>query len=298
MFGKKAKLAAKKAAAEKERLAAERAEQERSEFGAHGHAEAFEVVEDDKVYCESVLLDDVYRLDTPEILEAEIIVDEIPAPAAKENAQSERSGESAMQEHSEQPETDDESSFVIDEAEEPTTAEPHENSKTEQPTAEPVETEETSKPEVEKAESENRQQEVPEDSHGSEPAEPTEDKEQAAAAPADNAIDENIEEVSEGSEEELEEAEENAENEENNEDNCEVMIVVENPEEDDELVKPAKLVNLPNLVNYMLSLNLSKSMKMNVAMLLLSTYNKFKDIPAEKAILVKCIKKVMAALMN
>ena len=48
----------------------------------------------------------------------------------------------------------------------------------------------------------------------------------------------------------------------------------------------------------MLSLNMSKRMKMNVATLLIGAYTKFKDVPAEKEIIVGCMKKIMFALMN
>lgn len=78
----------------------------------------------------------------------------------------------------------------------------------------------------------------------------------------------------------------------------EVRYIVDGPVEDDEIVKPAKLVKLPNLVDYMLSLNMSKRMKMNVATLLLGAYAKYKDIPKEKEILIGCMKKIMYALMN
>lgn len=78
----------------------------------------------------------------------------------------------------------------------------------------------------------------------------------------------------------------------------EIRYVVDGPIEDEEIVKPAKLVKLPNLVDYMLSLNMSKRMKMNVATLLIGAYTKFKDVPAEKEIIVGCMKKIMFALMN
>ncbi len=79
----------------------------------------------------------------------------------------------------------------------------------------------------------------------------------------------------------------------------EVVYVVDGPsEDDDEIVKPAKLVKLPNLVDYMLSQNMSKQMKINIATLLLSTYNKYKDIPAEKKIIIQCMAKVMRSLIQ
>lgn len=78
----------------------------------------------------------------------------------------------------------------------------------------------------------------------------------------------------------------------------EVVYVVEGDEEDDEIVKPAKLVKLPNLIDYMLMQNMTKRMKLNIATLLLSAYQKYKDIPQEKAIIVKCMAKVMASLLQ
>ena len=58
--------------------------------------------------------------------------------------------------------------------------------------------------------------------------------------------------------------------------------------------KPAKLAQLPLLIDFMLSMNLSRSIKMNFASLLLMQYNKYKDVPEEKAILVECLKKLIA----
>lgn len=78
----------------------------------------------------------------------------------------------------------------------------------------------------------------------------------------------------------------------------EVVYVVDGPEDDDELVKPAKLVKLPNLVDYMLAQNMSKQMKINIATLLLSAYNKYKDIPEEKKIIIQCMIKVMRSLIQ
>ncbi len=78
----------------------------------------------------------------------------------------------------------------------------------------------------------------------------------------------------------------------------EVVYVIEGEEEDDEIVKPAKLVKLPNLIDYMLMQNMTKRMKLNIATLLLSAYQKYKDIPQEKKIIVKCMAKVMASLIQ
>lgn len=113
---------------------------------------------------------------------------------------------------------------------------------------------------------------------------------------------EETEEV-EDSEEEVVEDEQEIEYEEESEEaqdgEDEVVYVVDGPsEDDDEIVKPAKLVKLPNLVDYMLSQNMSKKMKINIATLLLSAYGKYKDIPAEKKIVVQCMAKVMSSLVQ
>lgn len=105
--------------------------------------------------------------------------------------------------------------------------------------------------------------------------------------------------VEEEPDEEEEEPVEDSETDEGeNTDEPEVRYVMDGPTEDDEIVKPAKLVKLPNLIDYMLSLKMSKRMKMNIATLLLGAYAKFKDIPAEKEILIGCMKKLMFSLMN
>lgn len=81
-------------------------------------------------------------------------------------------------------------------------------------------------------------------------------------------------------------------------DEPEVRYVVEEHTEDDEIVKPAKLVKLPNLVDYMLSQNLSKKVKMNMATLLLSSYKKFENSKEDKEIIVGCMKKLLISLQS
>lgn len=78
----------------------------------------------------------------------------------------------------------------------------------------------------------------------------------------------------------------------------EVVYVVEGDEEDEETVKPAKLVKLPNLVDYMLTKNMSKSMKIQIASMLIATYNKFKDSKEDRKIVVSCLGKVMSDLQS
>lgn len=78
----------------------------------------------------------------------------------------------------------------------------------------------------------------------------------------------------------------------------EVVYVVEGDEEDEETVKPAKLVKLPNLVDYMLTKNMSKSMKIQIASMLIATYNKFKDSKEDRKIVVSCLGKLMSDLQS
>lgn len=133
-------------------------------------------------------------------------------------------------------------------------------------------------------------------------SEPKQEPEQETVEePAEEPVQEATEEVVEDTQELAEEPEQDAQEPAtapSAEQQEEVVYVVDGPEEDDEIVKPAKLVKLPNLVDYMLSLNMSKQMKMNVAMLLLSAYNKFKEIPEERKIIVNCMKKIMQSLIQ
>lgn len=123
-------------------------------------------------------------------------------------------------------------------------------------------------------------------------------------APTEETAEEEVEETEEEAEEEVEEEADKEETQEKTEiapqeQKEEVVYIVDGPsEDDDEIVKPAKLVKLPNLVDYMLSQNMSKQMKINIATLLLSTYNKYKDIPAEKKIIIQCMAKVMRSLIQ
>ncbi len=140
------------------------------------------------------------------------------------------------------------------------------------------------------------------------PSTPAEDEttvepEQSEQSPQTEDATEETEDVSDKTEDESEEPEESqkdvATESATEEQKEEVVYVVDGPsEEDDEIVKPAKLVKLPNLVDYMLSQNMSKQMKINIATLLLSAYNKYKDIPAEKKIVVQCMAKVMKSLIQ
>ena len=115
--------------------------------------------------------------------------------------------------------------------------------------------------------------------------------EEDVASEEEQGEDESEEEQSETESEEIQEAQEDEE--------PEVVYVVEgDDEDDDEHVKPAKLVKLPNLVDYMLSKNMPKAMKIQIATMLIGTYNKFKDSKEDRKIVVSCLSKVMRDLQS
>lgn len=175
------------------------------------------------------------------------------------------------------------------------------------------ETEESQIEEVEqKAEEENTAIEETEASEDVDDIEEDEQTEEAVEeSTADSAEEENVEDSAEEdvaseeeqSEDESEEEQSETESEEIQEaqedEEPEVVYVVEgDDEDDDEHVKPAKLVKLPNLVDYMLSKNMPKAMKIQIATMLIGTYNKFKDSKEDRKIVVSCLSKVMRDLQS
>lgn len=117
-------------------------------------------------------------------------------------------------------------------------------------------------------------------------------------APTDEESTDGVEEVEEAEESEDEAEEDETANEEgeSEENEPEVVYVVDGEEEDDEVVKPAKLVKLPNLVDYMLSKNMPKAMKIQIAGMLIGTYKKFENSKEDRKIVVQCLTKVMRDL--
>lgn len=146
-----------------------------------------------------------------------------------------------------------------------------------------------------------------------EPAEETQEAEEAdeqveevseesdeEQAPTDEESADGVEEAEEAEESEDEAEEDETANEEgeSEENEPEVVYVVDGEEEDDEVVKPAKLVKLPNLVDYMLSKNMPKAMKIQVAGMLIGTYKKFENSKEDRKIVVQCLTKVMRDLQT
>lgn len=179
--------------------------------------------------------------------------------------------------------------------------------------------EEAEEPQTEEADEDNSDVEeentASEETEASEDVDDIEDDEQTEEAveesTADSAEEENVEDYAEKdvaseeeqSEDESEEEQSETESEEiqkaQEDEEPEVVYVVEgDDEDDDEHVKPAKLVKLPNLVDYMLSKNMPKAMKIQIATMLIGTYNKFKDSKEDRKIVVSCLSKVMRDLQS
>lgn len=77
----------------------------------------------------------------------------------------------------------------------------------------------------------------------------------------------------------------------------EIIYVEEDLDEGDEDVKAPRLAKLPHLVDFVLTMKISRGMKIRVAMLMLQAYNVFKNSPENKAIVIQCLKKIMQALI-
>lgn len=157
----------------------------------------------------------------------------------------------------------------------------------------------------EEVEAEEIEEEVREDENS------VETKEEPIEEIADDDVQEDVtdesEEVEEQSEEEVadegdaeaEEVEDDSQednSEEKAEEEPEVVYVVDGEDEDEEVVKPAKLVKLPNLVDYMLTKNMPKAMKIQIAGMLIGTYKKFENSKEDRKIVVQCLTKVMRDL--
>lgn len=235
---------------------------------------------------ETVEEEPVQDEDTEETEEVEEPV--IDEQSAEKNEEIE-STEEIEEDH--EPETEDVEEPVAEESvEEPTEeSEPVEDTETEaveETVEEPEEQESTE--EVEEQETES----VDEDAQETEQTEESEDEDAETAETEDT-----VEDVEN---EDAEETEENEDGEEaqTEDEEPEVVYVVDGDEDDDEHVKPAKLVKLPNLVDYMLSKNMPRAMKIQIATMLIGTYKKFENSKEDRKIVVGCLTKVMRDLQE
>lgn len=225
--------------------------------------------------------------DTDETVEEEPVQDEeteeteeAEEPVIDEQVEEEPVAEESVEEPAEESEPVEDTET---EAVEETVEEPEEQESEESPVEE--RTEEVKEQETESVDeatddSESEQEEIAED----------EDVETAETEdPVDDVENEDAEETDENEDGE----ETQAEDEE-----PEVVYVVDGDEDDDEHVKPAKLVKLPNLVDYMLSKNMPRAMKIQIATMLIGTYKKFENSKEDRKIVVGCLSKVMRDLQE
>ena len=117
----------------------------------------------------------------------------------------------------------------------------------------------------------------------------------AAGDVSDAAYDEDTDDDV-AAEQDAEEVKKNKDAQDEQEGVSEIYIV--DDVDDDEVVKPAKLVKLPHLVDYMLQRDMSKKTKIQIATMLISTYNKFKDIPEDRKIIISCISRLIQSMQQ
>lgn len=225
--------------------------------------------------------------DTDETIEEEPVQDEeteeteeAEEPVIDEQVEEEPVAEESVEEPAE------ESEPVADtetEAVEETVEEPEEQGSEESPveeSTEEVKEQETESVDEATDESESEQEEIAED-------------EDVKTAETEDSVDD----VENEDAEEIDENEDGEETQAEDEE-PEVVYVVDGDEDDDEHVKPAKLVKLPNLVDYMLSKNMPRAMKIQIATMLIGTYKKFENSKEDRKIVVGCLAKVMRDLQE
>lgn len=202
----------------------------------------------------------------------------------------------------------DEDSEETEEVEEPVIdeQEPTEDEQSAEKNEEIESTEEIE--EDQEPETEDVEEPVEEPAEESEPVEDTEteaveetvEEQESEESSAEESTEEVEEQETESVGEDAQETEETEDGEEaqTEDEEPEVVYVVDGDEDDDEHVKPAKLVKLPNLVDYMLSKNMPKAMKIQIATMLIGTYKKFENSKEDRKIVVGCLTKVMRDLQE
>lgn len=225
--------------------------------------------------------------DTDETVEEEPVQDEeteeteeVEEPVIDEQVEEEPVAEESVEEPAEESEPVEDTET---EAVEETVEEPEEQESEESPveeSTEEVKEQETESVDEATDDSESTQEEIAED-------------EDVKTAETEDSVDDVENEDAEETDENEDGEETQAEDEE-----PEVVYVVDGDEDDDEHVKPAKLVKLPNLVDYMLSKNMPRAMKIQIATMLIGTYKKFENSKEDRKIVVGCLAKVMRDLQE
>lgn len=225
--------------------------------------------------------------DTDETVEEEPVQDEeteeteeAEEPVIDEQVEEEPVAEESVEEPAEEsePVADTETEAVEETVEEPEEQESEESPVEER--TEEVKEQETESVDEATDDSESEQEEIAED-------------EDVETAETEDLVDDVENEDAEETDENEDGEETQAEDEE-----PEVVYVVDGDEDDDEHVKPAKLVKLPNLVDYMLSKNMPRAMKIQIATMLIGTYKKFENSKEDRKIVVGCLAKVMRDLQE
>lgn len=195
---------------------------------------------------------------------------------------------------------------TAEEAEAPVEEEPVQEEEIAEPTEEPTEEateeeqiedpiEETAEEAEALVEEEPVQEEQAEGAEEPIAEEPTVEEE--VEEPVEEAVEEPSQEsVEEGAEEETEAPEDTVEEEPAKEED--VVYVVDGEQEEEEDVKPSKLVKLPNLIDYMMTKNFSRGAKIQIAGMLIGAYKKVEGNPQDRKIVVECLKKVMLNLQK
>ena len=80
--------------------------------------------------------------------------------------------------------------------------------------------------------------------------------------------------------------------------NQEIVEEYEDLDEGDEDVNAPRLSKLPHLVDYALTLNMSRGNKIKMAQLMFQAYAVFKNSPENKPLVINCLAKVMKSLME
>lgn len=225
--------------------------------------------------------------DTDETVEEEPVQDketeeteEAEEPVIDEQVEEESVAEESVEEPAEESEpVEDTETEAVEETVEESEEQESEESPVEERTEE-VKEQETESVDEATDESESEQEEIAED-------------EDVKTAETEDSVDDVENEDAEETDENEDGEETQAEDEE-----PEVVYVVDGDEDDDEHVKPAKLVKLPNLVDYMLSKNMPRAMKIQIATMLIGTYKKFENSKEDRKIVVSCLAKVMRDLQE
>lgn len=251
---------------------------------------------------ETVEEEPVQDEDTEETEEVEEpVIDEQEPTEGEQSAEKNEEIESTEEiEEDQEPETEDVEEPVAEESVEELAeeSEPVEDTETEavEETAEEPEEQESEESPVE----ENTEEVEEQETESVDTTDDSESEQEEIAEDEDVETAETEDTVEDVENEDAEETEENEDGEEaqTEDEEPEVVYVVDGDEDDDEHVKPAKLVKLPNLVDYMLSKNMPRAMKIQIATMLIGTYKKFENSKEDRKIVVGCLTKVMRDLQE